>query len=82
MTCKISGGKEDVNIEHVHEVQGDNYLSSLSNTLTGLKDRINMNLSELVEREKALQPNWNEQSRNETSGSDEDVEVCSKRPKH
>ena len=53
LTCKISGGQNS--IQHVLDVDVSNdcYLSTLSDKLSVLKDMINTNLTELVDKEKA-----------------------------
>lgn len=54
LICKISGGQDS--IQHVLDVgvSNDCYLSTLSDKLSVLKDIINSNLTELVDKEKAL----------------------------
>lgn len=58
LICKISGGQ--AGIEHVLDVNvpsNDCYLSTLSDKLSVLKDLINSNLTELVDKEKASNGN-------------------------
>lgn len=57
--CTISGGQDEVAIQHAVEIQcqDKNYLSSLSQQLASLRDTVNVSLSELVDKEKALAGN-------------------------
>lgn len=67
ITCRILGGQESANTEHVLEVEGG--LSALSRVLSDLKDTVNRNLSELVEKERSLNIIHQQQEYDETSGS-------------
>lgn len=55
VSCVISGGQDDVTIQHATEVhcKDGSYLSSLSQQLSSLRDTVNASLSELVDKEKA-----------------------------
>lgn len=56
-----------MDIQHVEDVQGEEYLTTLSAVLASLKDNINTSLSELVEKEKNVLAN--KHRRKEMSGS-------------
>ena len=78
ITCRILGGQESISAEHVLEVEGG--LSALSRVLTDLKDTVNRNLSELVEREKSL--NTIPQQQQEYEGTSESGDQRSSKSGH
>ena len=75
ITCRVSGGLEDTDIEHILEVkdrpssddESKIYLTALSEQLTILKDLVNVTLSGLVDKEKALLVNGSRQKEYEDS---------------
>lgn len=60
VVCTISGGRDGVEIKHVEVLSGTSegsYLSVLSEKLATLRNCVNICLSELVDKEKALLAN-------------------------
>ena len=69
LTCKITGGRDDVCIDHRLELKLDgDFLSFLSEKLAVLKDCVNESLSELVDKEKAVLANGRRRMQYEEAG--------------
>ena len=73
ISCTISGGQDKDDIQHAVEVcgwQDNGYLSCLSQRLVTLRDTVNLCLSELVDKEKALVGNGHRRMDTSDSGMD------------
>ena len=70
LNCRITGGRDDVCIHHLLELELEgSLLSFLSEKLAVLRDCVNESLSELVDKEKAMVANGPRQVHEEARDS-------------